>query len=69
MAVDQAELLNRVEAGCKARIVRTQRRFVVVLDGPEPSGVVCERDKQKRFPSPQHAADWLATFGVFVAER
>ena len=64
MAVDQAELPKRLEAGCKARVVRSGGHFVVVLDGPAPAGVVCVRDKHKQFPSWQHAADWLATFGV-----
>ena len=67
MAVDQDELPKRLEAGCKARIVRAGGHFVVVLDGPPPAGVVCVRDNHKQFPSWQHAADWLTTFGVSVS--
>jgi hypothetical protein len=59
MAVDQAEVGKRLVAGCTARIVRSGHQFLVVLDGPPPSGVVCGGDRQKAFPSSQHATDWL----------
>jgi hypothetical protein len=64
MAVDQTHVRDRIDAGCKPRIVPSGRRFVIVLDGPAPAGVVCARDKRKEFPSREHAADWLASLGL-----
>jgi len=64
MAVDQDDVAKRIEAGCAPRIERSGERFLIVLDGPAPSGVVCAGDGQKQFPSWQHAADWLARFGI-----
>jgi hypothetical protein len=63
MAVDQTLVRERIDAGCTPRIVPSGGRFVIVLDGPAPAGVVCARDERKEFPSRQHAADWLASLG------
>ena len=54
----------RIDAGCSARILRSGHVFLIVVDGPPPSGVVCFRDRQKEFPSWQHARDWLDSLGI-----
>jgi hypothetical protein len=69
MALDQALVRDRIESGCATRIVRLGRSFVIVLDGPEPAGVVCAHDKRKEFPSREHAAKWLASLGPQAGAR
>lgn len=63
MAVDQTLVPDRIDAGCAPRIVRSGRHFVIVLDGPDPAGVVCAGEKRKEFPSREHATEWLASLG------
>jgi hypothetical protein len=69
VALDQAEVKERLDPGCEPRIVRVRHSFVIILEGPAPSGVVCARDHHEEFPSRKHADDWLAKLRSVARKR